>query len=136
MCCSTVSSPCCSLNLAILDYSNYLECGINFLNKLVSRLITNDLFIKGQIVANIETLNLFLVTGGLDGEDGVWDRTEFTRKWAVIDAMMVIKRLSSATRDAVQEALYAFLVEGGGGMGARLDEQILESVRKEPLEGL
>lgn len=122
-----------SLNLAVLDYSNDLLGGMDFLRKLVDRLNTNGLFVKGQIVANIETLNLFLVAGGLDGEEGVWSQVEFERKWMVIDAMRVVKRLGRETRDRVLQVLYGFLV---GEDGARVDEVVLESVRREALEGL
>jgi hypothetical protein len=102
-----------SLNMAIWKYHNDFEAGIYYLTTLTRKLKVNSLFDKNGTIANIETLNWFLVMGGNDikGRDGEWVQEEFLTKWAVIDAMGVIARLESETRGAVLEALYGFLVD-------------------------
>lgn len=156
-----------SLSMALWEYRTDFRASVYFLTTLTRGLKRNSIFGKKGTIANIKTLNWFLVMGGLDirGEGGKWVDGEFLRKWAVIDAMRVIARLESGTRDKVQEALYGFLVdereekrgeavseemfggsrrgstrteEGdhGRGSGLLLDEEVLESIRAEALAGL
>jgi hypothetical protein len=108
-----------SLNFALYEYRNDLQASIYYLETLAQNFKLNSIFDQntGCTKANIETLNWFLVVGGLDrrGEDGTWVQSEFERKLMVTDALRVLARVGEETRGLVQEALYGFLVDEEGG---------------------
>jgi hypothetical protein len=104
-----------SLNLALYEYRNDLQSSIYYLETLARNFKQNSMFDQNteRTMANIETLNWFLVVGGLDrrGENGAWVQSEFERKLMVTDAMKVLARVGEETRGMVQDALYGFLVD-------------------------